>query len=93
MRGLKPRSIDSKNLKNFSAFVNKYNSLAQWSCVRVIACLISSQLLPLLMQVENQLAAMLAAKRSTGVAPDVDLRECTLYLPPQKQIWQNALWL
>ena len=24
-------------------------------------------------------------KRSAGVAPEVDLRECTLYSPPQKQ--------
>ena len=27
---------------------------------------------------------MLAAKRSTCVVPEVDLRECTLHLPPQK---------
>ena len=30
------------------------------------------------------LAAMLAAKRSAHVVPGVDLRECTLHLPPQK---------
>ena len=42
------------------------------------------ELLPLLMHVGKQLAAMPAVKRSAGVAPEVDLKECTLHSPPQK---------
>ena len=37
------------------------------------------------MHMGKQLAAMLAVKRSAGVVPEVDLGECTLHLPPQKQ--------
>ena len=36
---------------------------------------------------------MLTAKRSAGVLPEVDLRECTLHSPLQKWIRQNPLWL
>ena len=40
-------------------------------------------------------AAMLAAKRSAGVAPEVNLRECVALLVclRQVQIRQNPLWL
>ena len=31
---------------------------------------------------EIRLAAMLTAKRSAGVAPEVNLRECVTYMPP-----------
>ena len=31
---------------------------------------------------ENSLAAMLAAKRSTGVTPEANLRECVTNMPP-----------
>ena len=31
---------------------------------------------------ENGLAAMLAAKRSAGVAPEVNFRECVICTPP-----------
>ena len=34
------------------------------------------------MHVGKQLAAMLAAKRSAGVAPEVNLRECISHTPP-----------
>ena len=35
-----------------------------------------------------------AAKRSACVAPEVDLRECTLHSPPPKnEIRQDPLWL
>ena len=37
---------------------------------------------------------MLTVKRFAGVAPEVDLGECTLpFASPQKQIRQNPLWL
>ena len=36
---------------------------------------------------------MLAVKRSVGVASEMDLMECTLHSPLQKQIRQNPLWL
>ena len=35
---------------------------------------------------DRQLAAMLAIKVLAGVAPEVDLRECTLHWSPQKQV-------
>ena len=45
--------------------------------------------------VRKWLGAMLAVKRLAGVAPEVNLRECTLdlHLPPQKQKGQKPLWL
>ena len=43
---------------------------------------------------EEVTALMLAINRLAGVAPDVDLGECTLHLPLQKkQTRQNPLWL
>ena len=57
---------------------------ARSSSVRVIACLNLCQVLPLLMHVGNWLAALLATKRSAGIAPKVGLRKCTLHSPPQK---------
>ena len=49
---------------------------------------------PLQQCVGTGLAAMPATKRSACVAPEVDLGECTLYLPPQKKrIMQKPLWL
>ena len=39
---------------------------------------------PLLMHVGKCLTVMLAFKRLACVAPEVDLGECTLHLPPQK---------
>ena len=38
------------------------------------------------MHMGKQPAVMPAVKRSAGVAPEVDLGECTLHLPPQKQV-------
>ena len=40
-------------------------------------------------------AAMLAAKRSAGVAPEVNLRECVTLLKRLRQvrIRQNPLWI
>ena len=35
---------------------------------------------------ENGLAAMLATKRSEGVAPEVKLRECVTHVPPSSMI-------
>ena len=58
--------------------------VAHSSSDRVIACLNLSQVPYLLMCVGKWLAALLAAKRSACVAPEVDLRECMLHLPPQK---------
>ena len=40
---------------------------------------------PLQQYVGTGLAAMLAAKRTAHVAPEVDLGECTLHSPPQKK--------
>ena len=37
------------------------------------------------MHLGKRLAIMLAVKRSAGVAPEVNLGECILHLPPQKQ--------
>ena len=54
------------------------------SIVQVIAHLNLSQLLPLLTYVGKWPVAMLAIKRSAGVAQELDLRECTLYSPQQK---------
>ena len=46
------------------------------------------------MHVEKWPAVMLAAKRLPGVAPEVDLKECTLHLPLQKsEVRQNPLCL
>ena len=59
----------------------------------VIVCSIPSQLLSLLMYVGKRLVAMLVVKKSAGVAPEVELRECTLHLPPEKQIMQNSFLL
>ena len=38
-------------------------------------------------------AAILVAKRLAGVAPEVDLRECTLHLPLKRPKGKNPLWL
>ena len=51
--------------------------VARSSSVRVIACLIPSQSLPVLMHVGKQLVAMPAVKKSAGVTPEIDLREYT----------------
>ena len=45
------------------------------------------------MNVGKHLVAILAVKRLAGVEPEVDIRKCTQYLPLQKQIIQNPLWL
>ena len=58
--------------------------VVRWSSVQVIARLIPRQFPPLQMHVGMRLAAMLFMKRLAGVAPEVDLRECTLYSTPQK---------
>ena len=50
------------------------------SSVQVIARLIPSQFLSLLMHEGKQLVTLLAVKRLAGVAPEVDLMECTLPL-------------
>ena len=52
--------------------------VAHSSSVRAIARSNPSQVPPLHMHV-----GVLAAKRSACVTPEVDLRECTLHLPPQ----------
>ena len=48
---------------------------------------------PLLMHARKWLTAMLAVKRLVGVAPEMDLRECTLHSPLQKWLEQNPLWI
>ena len=68
--------------------------VARSSSVQVIACSNPSQVPPLLMHVGKWLTAIPAIKRSAGVAPEVDLRKCTLHLHlKNKQIRQNPLWL
>ena len=67
--------------------------VARSSFVRVIARSNPTHLTPQLMHVGKSPAAMPAVKRSAGVAEEVDLGECTLHLPLQKQIRQNPLWL
>ena len=62
------------------------------SSVQVIARFNAGQLSPLLMHVGKWPAARLAIKRSADVAPEVDLGECTLHLPMQRQKSQNPLW-
>ena len=54
------------------------------SSVRVIANSNLSQVPPLLMNVGKSPAAVPASKWSARVAPEVDLRECTLHLPLEK---------
>ena len=56
------------------------------SSVRVIVRSNPSQVPPLLMHVGKLPAVLSAAKRLALVAPEVDLRECTLHLPPQKKM-------
>ena len=53
--------------------------VAHLSSLWVIACLIPSLFLPLLMHVGKQLAAMWIIKMLADVAPEVDVRECTLH--------------
>ena len=64
------------------------------SSVRVITHLNLNEVPPMLMHLGKSLAVMLAIKRLAGVAPEVDLRECSLHSPSQNmQIRQNPLWL
>ena len=58
--------------------------IAHLSSVWVIAHSNPSQVPPLLIHVGKCPAVMMAIKRSAGVPPEVDLRECTLHLPLQK---------
>ena len=53
--------------------------------MRAIAHLNSSQFPPLLNHVGKQLGAMPTIKRLAGVAPEMDLWECTLHSPLQKK--------
>ena len=77
----------NENLLFFVCFifnvVGGHLHMSYFSSVRVIASSNLSQVPPMLMHVGKGPAAMLAIKRSVGVAPEVDLRECTLHSPLQ----------
>ena len=76
-------------------FINRFSWPQSWvtgtmvahsSSVQVIACSNLTKFPPLHMHCEEVTSCALATNRLVHVAPEMDLRECTLHSPPQKRM-------